>query len=291
MKQGLLAAIAFFLAGLALGAVLIWFILPPVITVQAPAQLARPSSSPTPRPDVVAAMDRCQPMLGDCSAYHDCVRREAGDAVATGLPDCPQTPAPPAPASPEYILCFSPPVPADGCDPMTAVVHSLDAAKRTVALQTYALTSQTTVDALVRAAARQVAVGVIVDRQMLQEQPELVLNLAQAGLAMRVDASVQGAARNSVLLIDGTIALAGSFDFTNEAEHGNADDLLVTNDRAIVARYLANWNFHLKHSEPIELTAAPAPSATAGAHRAHRKSRHRTRPAETDDETPDAPEQ
>ncbi|GEM_PF-4334629 len=280
MKQSALAAMAFFLVGLAIGAVLIWFILPPAMTIRVSAHRSSPSSSPTPaHPDVVAALDRCQPKLADCNAYHDCVRREAGDAIANGLPDCPAAPAPPAPAKAEYIVCFSPRVPADGCDPMTVAVRSIDAAKRMVELQTYTLTSQAAVDALVRAAARQVAVSMIVDRQMLATQPELVLDLARAGLAIRVDATVRGAARDSVMLIDGTIVLAGSFDFTDEAEHENADQLLITNDSAIVERYLANWRFHLAHSEPIEMEVVPAPSPTPTRHRVLRRPRHPRRSA------------
>jgi phosphatidylserine/phosphatidylglycerophosphate/cardiolipin synthase-like enzyme len=285
MKQSTLAAMAFFLGGLAIGAVLIWFILPPAMTIRFSAQRSNPSSSPTPvHPDVVAALDRCQPKLADCNAYHDCVRREAGDAVANGLPDCPAAPAPPTPARAEYIVCFSPRVPADGCDPMTAAVRSIDAAKRTVELQTCTLTSQAAVDALVRAAARQVVVSMIVDRQMLEAQPELVLNLARAGLAIRVDATVRGAARDNVMLIDGTIALAGSFDFTGEAEHENADHLLITDDSAIVDRYIANWRFHLAHSEPIEMKVMPAPSSTSARHRVLRRPhRPHRRPAHEED--------
>jgi phosphatidylserine/phosphatidylglycerophosphate/cardiolipin synthase-like enzyme len=293
MKHGYLAAVAFFFAGLALGAVLIWFILPAAVTVQYPQQLPPAAIAPTPsHPDVVAAMDRCQPMLNDCAAYHDCVRREAGDAVANGLPDCPAPPAPPPlQPPPEYLVCFSPPVPSDGCDPMAAVVHAIDSAKKSIWMQTYVLTSQATVDALLRAVGRQIPVTLIVDKEMLREQPQLVISLVQAGLTIRVDASVLGAARNNLLVIDGAIALAGSFDFTAAAEHGNADEVLVTDDSALVDRYRDNWNFHLAHSEPVRLAAAPAatPSPAPARHRPRPRGRPKHHVSREPGDLPDEP--
>ncbi|HTW89327.1 MAG TPA: phospholipase D-like domain-containing protein [Candidatus Binataceae bacterium] len=283
MKPAYVAAVATFFVGLAVGAVLIWFILPANVTVQNSAeQPSGPRGSATPsHADVVAEIDKCQPLLDDCHAYHDCVQREAGAAVANGLPDCPQAPAPPASAieSGDVILCFSPPVPADGCDPAAAVVHAIDSTKRTIWLQTYVLSSQAVVDSLLKAHDRHVAMTLIVDKQMLQEQPQLVLSLAQTGIAIRVDASVRGAARSSVMIVDGIFVLAGSFDFTNAAERWNADDLLVTSAHALVDRYVANWNFHLAHSEPVELVAAPSATAAVRPTPGPRRPKKKSKPA------------
>jgi PLD-like domain len=251
------AALAFFLVGLAVGAVLIWFILPATVTLQGLGPLPGPSgSAPASRAANVAGLDKCQALVDDCRAYHDCVKRELGAEVAAGLPGCSQTAASTRKSAADVILCFSPPVPPDGCDPAAAVVHSIDEAKRSIWLQTYVLTSQAVVDSLLKAVERHVAVSLIVDKQMLEEQPELVLSLVQAGPTIRVDASVRGAARSSVMIVDGTSVLAGSFDFTNEAERWNSDDLLITSARPLVDRYQKNWDFHLAHSEPVELPTA-----------------------------------
>ena len=266
MKQRYVAALALFLVGLSVGAVLIWFILPATVTLQPAGPLPGPASSATPSASNIAAeLGKCQPLLDNCSAYRDCVAREAGAAIANGLPDCSAPAASSASTGGDIILCFSPPVPPQGCDPMAAAIHAIDTARRTIWLQTYVLTSQTTVDALLKAYGRHVAISLIVDKAMLQQQPQLVLSLAQAGLAIRVDDSVRGMARSSVMIVDGTTAMSGSFDFTNEAERWNADDLLITNRSALVARYRENWNFHLVHSEPVKLPATPSASASPSA--------------------------
>ena len=51
------------------------------------------------------------------------------------------------------------------------------------------------------------------------------------------------------MVIDGETILTGSFNFTKAAEEKNAENLLVIQDAALAAKYTANWQAHLKHSE------------------------------------------
>jgi phosphatidylserine/phosphatidylglycerophosphate/cardiolipin synthase-like enzyme len=46
--------------------------------------------------------------------------------------------------------------------------------------------------------------------------------------------------------------LTGSFNFTQQAEENNAENLLVIDDPALSAKYTANWNVHLAHSKPYQ---------------------------------------
>jgi phosphatidylserine/phosphatidylglycerophosphate/cardiolipin synthase-like enzyme len=43
--------------------------------------------------------------------------------------------------------------------------------------------------------------------------------------------------------------MTGSFNFTKAAEMNNAENLLVIQDAALAAKYTANWQAHLIHSE------------------------------------------
>ncbi len=45
-------------------------------------------------------------------------------------------------------------------------------------------------------------------------------------------------------------AITGSFNFTNAAQEGNAENLLVLHDSVLAAKYEQNWRNHLAHSEP-----------------------------------------
>jgi phosphatidylserine/phosphatidylglycerophosphate/cardiolipin synthase-like enzyme len=53
-----------------------------------------------------------------------------------------------------------------------------------------------------------------------------------------------------VIIVDDEVVLTGSFNFTKAAEEHNAENLLVIHDRALAAKYLANWEAHRGHSEP-----------------------------------------
>jgi phosphatidylserine/phosphatidylglycerophosphate/cardiolipin synthase-like enzyme len=65
-------------------------------------------------------------------------------------------------------VCFSPPLPG-GCDPTVTIVQEIDAARKTVFVQAYALTSRDITTALVDAKHRGVDVRAIVDRSQLRE--------------------------------------------------------------------------------------------------------------------------
>ena len=52
------------------------------------------------------------------------------------------------------------------------------------------------------------------------------------------------------MIIDGETVITGLFNFTNQAEEHNAENLLVIHDRSMADRYLANWHDHEAHSEP-----------------------------------------
>ena len=57
-------------------------------------------------------------------------------------------------------------------------------------------------------------------------------------------------AHNKIIIIDGQTVITGSFNFTNQAEDHNAENLLVIRDHGLAQRYLANWHDHEAHSEP-----------------------------------------
>jgi phosphatidylserine/phosphatidylglycerophosphate/cardiolipin synthase-like enzyme len=53
-----------------------------------------------------------------------------------------------------------------------------------------------------------------------------------------------------VMLIDGKTLITGSFNFTYQAEHSNAENLLILRDRpAVYNSYDANFEMHRGHSQ------------------------------------------
>jgi phosphatidylserine/phosphatidylglycerophosphate/cardiolipin synthase-like enzyme len=166
----------------------------------------------------------------------------------------------PAYCTPELLVCFSPP-PQGGCDPTETVVQQIGAARKTILVQAYALTSREIATALVDAKHRAVDVRVIVDRSQLREDRSdafAVQRLTSSGVPVWVD-SISGIAHNKVMVIDGAIVITGSFNFTWSAEHKNAENLLVIRDPSVASQYEQNWNARAQRSRPLGTSLSVMP--------------------------------
>jgi len=157
--------------------------------------------------------------------------------------------------------CFSPPLPG-GCDPLAAVIETIDGARKTVLVQIYALTSREITSALMNAKRRGVDVRAIVDRRQLEEDRSdtyAVGRLASGGVPVLVD-TVPGLMHNKVMIVDDATVVTGSFNYTWSAEHRNAENLLVIRDPALAAEYTQNWNIRAARSRPLNLPALIGPA-------------------------------
>lgn len=54
------------------------------------------------------------------------------------------------------------------------------------------------------------------------------------------------------MVIDETVVITGSFNFTRAAEEKNAENLLVIRCKTLAAKYTANWQAHAEHSDRYE---------------------------------------
>jgi phosphatidylserine/phosphatidylglycerophosphate/cardiolipin synthase-like enzyme len=139
--------------------------------------------------------------------------------------------------------------PRGGCT--EAVVEQLNAAKSSVLVQAYSFTSDAIAEALVEAHRRGVRVEVVLDRSQLSEKNCQADFVAHAGIPVSIDAK-HSIAHNKVMVIDGETVITGSFNFTKQAEHSNAENLLVIRSRSLAETYTANWKVHAGHSESYE---------------------------------------
>ena len=139
--------------------------------------------------------------------------------------------------------------PGGGCT--RAITNALAGARRSVNVQAYALTSAPIAGALVAAHQRGVAVKVILDKGQRSDQYSSADFLLHAGIACLID-DAHAIAHNKIIIIDDRTVITGSFNFTRAAEEKNAENLLLIQDRALAAKYAANWKTHAKHSTPYE---------------------------------------
>lgn len=159
-----------------------------------------------------------------------------------------QTQAPAGP--PPIAVYFSP---HGGCT--DAVVAQLQGAHDSVIVQAYSFTSVPIAKALLEAHKRGVNVQVILDKSQRTEKYSSATFLHNSGIPTFIDAA-HAIAHNKVMVIDGQIVITGSFNFTKAAEESNAENLLVITDAELAGKYTANWQAHLRHSQPYEGRAA-----------------------------------
>jgi len=154
--------------------------------------------------------------------------------------------------------------PKGGCTEV--IVEELKKARREVLVLAYSFTSRPVAQALVDAKLRGVNVEVVLDHSNEKEKYTDLPFFLEQGLHPVIDAQ-HPIAHNKVMIIDGHTIVTGSFNFTNQAEHENAENLLIIkHHRELAKAYRNNFLEHKGHCQP-----ATKPNPAAQAHGGHQR--------------------
>ena len=141
--------------------------------------------------------------------------------------------------------------PDGGCT--NAIIKEIDTAKSKVLMLAYSFTSEPITEALIRAKRRGVEVQAIIDSDRLFERSNCTDKLDTAGVGVYGD-SAHAIQHQKVMIIDpenretATLIL-GSFNFTNAAEHSNAENIVVMRSYELATAAKHNWILHQSHSK------------------------------------------
>lgn len=147
---------------------------------------------------------------------------------------------------PPIEIYFSP---KGGCT--DAIVAQIDDAKASILVQAYSFTSKPIAQALLRAHKRGVKTNVILDSDQETANYSEADFLIHEGIPTQIDAE-HAIAHNKVMVIDDGMVITGSFNFTNQAENSNAENLLIIRDKDIAKTYADNWRAHAAHSREYQ---------------------------------------
>ena len=151
--------------------------------------------------------------------------------------------------------------PKGGCQ--EALVNEIKNARREVLVQAYSFTADPLTFGLVDAKKRGVKVEVVLDRSNEVEKYSDLHILLEQGLEPHID-SEHAIAHNKVMIIDQRVVVTGSFNFTNQAEGENAENLLIIRGNAeLVRSYRDNFFVHKNHSKPAKMREAKAETRRA----------------------------
>ena len=160
--------------------------------------------------------------------------------------------APPLPATGTVEVFFSP---KGGCT--EAIVGEIGSAKSEILVQAYSFTSAPIAKALLEANKRGVKIEAVLDKSQRTERYSSATFLANAGIPVVID-DKHAIAHNKIIIIDRETIITGSFNFTKAAELHNAENLLIIKgNKALVDKYLANYEVHKAHSAPYEYPVRP----------------------------------
>jgi phosphatidylserine/phosphatidylglycerophosphate/cardiolipin synthase-like enzyme len=152
--------------------------------------------------------------------------------------------------------------PKGGCQ--QAVVNELKKARREILVQAYSFTADPLTYALVEAKKRGVHVDILLDKSNEVESYSDLRIFLDQGLHPLIDAH-HAIAHNKVMIIDQKVLITGSYNFTNQAEDENAENLLILKGhRELVAQYRQNFLAHKGHCKPAQVKA-PVETHHAGA--------------------------
>ena len=132
-------------------------------------------------------------------------------------------------------LCFTPP---SGCGKVIA--YLIAKATESVYVQAYGITSPLIVNELISAHNRGIKVRVLLDKSNLHDKYSKMTELKKAGMDVSIDA-VSGIAHNKIIIIDESITITGSYNFTRSSDSRNVENIIIVNDKQVAYKYLQNW--------------------------------------------------
>ena len=135
--------------------------------------------------------------------------------------------------------------PRDGAT--EAIVREIGQARSEIRVQAYSFTSAPIAEALLKAHTRGIKVEVILDKSQRTQKYSSSTFLANARIPTYIDAE-HAIAHNKIIIIDRSVVITGSFNFTKAAEENNAENLLVIRSKEVAKPYLDNWLRHRDHS-------------------------------------------
>lgn len=130
-----------------------------------------------------------------------------------------------------------------------AIVSEINRANKEVLVQAYSFTSTPIAKALLEAHKRGVKVEVVLDKSQKTAKYSSSTFFINAGIPTYID-DKHAIAHNKIIIIDKSVLITGSFNFTKAAEEKNAENMLIfKGNKPLINQYLQNFEEHKGHSE------------------------------------------
>ncbi|MBI2548814.1 hypothetical protein HYW21_05685 [Candidatus Woesearchaeota archaeon] len=128
------------------------------------------------------------------------------------------------------------------------VVQLINDAQGSIEIAMFAFTADSVTEALVRAQQRGVSITVLVEKRNVHLLGSEVQRLKEQGITVLVDGNPQ-IMHHKFMIIDDTIVLLGSFNFSENANARNDENMIIFHDASVAQRFLQEFERLLRSSE------------------------------------------
>lgn len=126
------------------------------------------------------------------------------------------------------------------------IVEEIKCAERGIIVQAYSFTSRPIADALIGARYRGVDVEVCADDSNKNPDTSVVDELADEGVRVYLDGR-HAISHSKVIVIDGSLTITGSFNWSKSAEFSNLENCLFIKSDVLAEEYTKNFLSHRSH--------------------------------------------
>lgn len=135
-----------------------------------------------------------------------------------------------AQVGPNYEVYFSP---NGGCE--ARLLYWIGRANSSIHIMIYSFTLDTVGDALIAANKRNVDVRIVMEKSEIGQGSEYE-KMKRAGIQVRLDTN-PAIMHNKVAIIDGTVVITGSYNWSASAETRNDENLIIIRSAQVAAEY------------------------------------------------------
>lgn len=136
---------------------------------------------------------------------------------------------------------------------MDLIVAKILSAKKLILVQAYLITAKQIVDALIKAHQNQVQVQLLVDKNAPTSKGSKINLMLNQGIPIIIDKTV-GCAHNKVMIIDDEYVITGSFNWTNNAQSKNSENIVIITGKDNNRKFKDNWYSRAASGEPLKST-------------------------------------
>ncbi|XP_024937704.1 mitochondrial cardiolipin hydrolase [Cephus cinctus] len=123
------------------------------------------------------------------------------------------------------------------------IIAHLNSSKKTLDICVYLMTCEDLARAVVNAHKRNVTIRIILDATMAENNGgrNPILMFHKAGISLRLKRSPY-MMHHKFAIVDGSLLLTGSLNWTMQALNGNFDNMIVTNEKKIVEPFVREFS-------------------------------------------------